>query len=494
MIRRTVLIAALACVGLVAPAAAQDVKDEKSLRARVAATEGKERGAAEADLARFFETEGRWSEAASAWRQARKLRGDLADLEGEARALLGFAEEVAASGESGGAVSACFEDAKTALRRAREAGAKSVDVALGLARCAEMEGDVETRIAELTTASAAAPAGDVRASSALAGALLAVGRKDEAMTLHQKISDADPKNADLALALFAAARSAGDEARMAAAASRAVAAAPESVAAWSALWYVYSPKQRWGELAAATVEIAKANPEAMWAAHYAGVACARARRFDDALEWLEKAWTRKANSNPDARCEAARILMTEKNDRARAEKLLAEALAIDPLNEQANSLTFFLAKRVADEGDVKKAAQLFELLAKSRPKDQIAQNNYANSLRFAGRVDESERTYLAMIGEFPNDAQIRNDYALLLDSQGRGEDARKVLLAAHEVDPMNNDSMENLGFLARAKGDREEALKWFRAAYAVALTKDELVPRHRINLDDQRWPLPPLLK
>jgi Flp pilus assembly protein TadD len=494
---RRLLAAALVCASFVAAASAQDAAsptDEKTLRDRVETTDGKARGAASADLAKLLESESRWSEAASAWRQARKLRGDVVDLEGEARALLAFAEEVAAQGESGGAVSASFEDAKTALRRAREAGSKSVEVALGLARCAEISGDSEARIAELTNACAAAP-NDVRPTWALAAALISAGRKDEGLALYVKLSDAHPKDANLALAAYTAARTAGDEARALSSVKRALDAAPENIPAWNSLWYVFAPQQRWGELAEASVEIAKAHPDGVSPAHYAGVACARARRFDEALTWLEKAWNAsKDKGDPDARCEAARILLTEKNDRARAETLLTDAFALSPSNEQANSLMFFLAKRFADEGMSKKASQLFEVIARARPKDQIAQNNYANSLRFAGRVDECEKTYLAMIEQFPNDAQIRNDYALLLDSVGRNDDAKKVLLAAHEVDPMNNDSMENLAFLARAKGDRTEALKWFHAAYAVAVAKNELTARHRITLDDQRWPLPPLAR
>jgi len=489
---RTFAAALLVAVSLAGVATPQDAaSDESSLRARVASSEGKAKGEASAALAKLLESQSRWSEAASAWRDARKLRGDVSDLEGEARALLAFAEDVAAQGEGGGAVSAAFEDARTALRRARDGGSKSADVLLGLARCAEVGGDAKTRIEDLKAAVAVAPANDLRPRWALAGALAAAGERDAAIALYEKMSDENPKDANLALSLYAAARAADDEPRMLTSAKRAIDATPENIDAWSALWHVFSPKQRWGELAAAAVEIAKASPDGVAPAHYAGVACARARRFDEALEWLERAWTKK-NADPDARCEAARILFSEKNDRTRAAALLKEAFALEPMNAQANSLMFFLAKRYADEGDVKTAAQLFEVVAKARPNDQVAQNNLANSLRFAGRNDDSERTYLALIERFPNDAQIRNDYALLLDCEGRNDDARKVLLAAHEVDPMNNDSMENLAFLARARGDRDEATKWFRAAYAVAQAKNELVARHRITCDDQRWPLPPL--
>jgi hypothetical protein len=52
--------------------------------------------------------------------------------------------------------------------------------------------------------------------------------------------------------------------------------------------------------------------------------------------------------------------------------------------------------------------------------------------------------------------------------------------------------MENLGFLARARGDTADALKWFRMAHANLVAKGENDHKHRINVDDQRWPLPPL--
>jgi tetratricopeptide (TPR) repeat protein len=485
-VRGRLAAALIAC--LAASAFAQD-DPERALRGRIEAAAGDAaKGAAAAELAKFLESQSRWSEAASEWRQARRARGELADLEGEARTLLAFAEDVVVSGGTGAEISAAFEDARTALKRAREAGAKSPGVAVGLARCAEISGDTATQIEELKTAADAA-GDDVRPARALAAAYAAAGRGDEASALLTRLSDARPKDVSLALALYDAAGA--DEAKKLVAATRAIEAAPEDVRGWSALWRIYSPKQRWAELADAATARAKATPDAVAPAHYAGVACARARRFDEALSWLEKAWTAK-DGQPNSRCEAARILMTEKNDRKGAIKLLTEAFALDPTNQQAADLTFFLAKRIHDEGDPKSASPLFEMIAKSRPRDPLAQNNYANSLRFAGRYDECERTYLRYIEAFPNDAQLRNDYALLLDVEGRVEETTVVLRAAHEADPSNNDSMENLGFHARLRGDREEALKWFRLAHANLLAKGENDHKHRINVDDQRWPLPDL--
>lgn len=491
---RRLAAAIVAAMLLASAASAQDgaapAKDEKSLRALVDSSEGKAKGAAAADLALFLERDSRWSEAASAWRQARKLRGDVGDLEGEARALLAFAEDVSAQGESGGAVAAAFEDARTALRRARDGGSRSVEVAIGLARCAEISGDTATRVAELTAAVAAAP-DDVRASWALAAALASEGKTDAAIAIFRKLSDAHPKDANLALALHDAAKTAGDDALQQSSAARMISAAPDDVRGWNALWHTFAPKQRWGELAGAAVELAKANPGGTWAARYAGMACSMARRFDDALEWLDKAWERQKTDSL-ARSEAARILMNEKKDRDRAVLYYTEALAADPASAKAYDGLFFIAKRYTDEGNPKASVPLFEILARARPKDPQAQNNHANSLRFAGRYDESEKAYLATIARFPADGQLRNDYALLLDVLGRNDEAMKVLAEAHDLDPANNDSMENLGFLARAKGDRDAALKWFRMAHATLVARGEDDHKHRINVDDQRWPLPPV--
>jgi tetratricopeptide (TPR) repeat protein len=487
--RAAVLAAALlAFAGAALP---QDAApDEAELSRRFESGPEAERPDIAARLAQKMESESRWSEAATWWRHARKLRGAVGDLEGESRALLAFAEEVAAQGEGASYVAAAFEDAKTALRRAKEAGSKSIAVPLGLARCAEQSSDVEAQLAELKAACAAFP-GEVRARSAYAAALLAAGRAQEAFAMARGLSEEHPADAGLALQLVAVAKQTGDEKVELEAATRAVRAAIDDVRGWAALWRVFSPKQRWGELADAVVAIAKENPSNTAACHYAGMACATARRFDDALAYLEKAWT-AAPSDSAAKLEAARILFMEKHDRDGSIRLYSEVLASDPGSTQASNGLFFVAKRFTDEGRPALSVPLFETVARARPKDPAAQGNLANAYRFAGRYADSEKAYLAAIAVLPTDAQLRNDYALLLDVMGRDEDAVRVLHEAHEVDPTNNDSMENLAFLARARGDRDEALKWFRAASAAAVARGDLAVRHRITVDDQRWPLPPV--
>ena len=493
---RAVVVAAMA-LAFAAPALPQDAApDEAELARRFESAPESERADLAVQLAQKMESETRWSDAATWWRRARKLRGSVGDLEGESRALLAFAEEVAAQGEGASYVAAAFEDAKTALRRAREAGSKSPSVFVGLARCAEQAGDAGTQIKELKAACDAFPS-DVNVQSAYAAALVAAALSNDALGIQdalatvRRLSDEHPADVSLALDVAALAKRTGDEKVELDAATRAVAASIDDARGWTALWRVFSPKQRWGELADAVLAIAKANPKSTTASHYAGMACATARRFDDALVLLEKAWTAVPNDSA-AKLEAARILFTEKHDRDGAIRLYSEVLAKDVSNVQASNGLFFVAKRYTDEGKPALSVPLFETVARARPKDPAAQGNLANAYRFAGRYAESEQAYLAAIAVLPTDAQLRNDYALLLDVMGRDADAVRVLHEAHEVDPTNNDSMENLGFLARARGERDEALRWFRAAAAAALARGDLVVRHRITVDDQRWPLPPL--
>ena len=490
MRRPILLLAGLAVLllGVSVARSQEDAADEKALHDRVEATQGRDRGAANAELARFLEKQSRWSEASSTWRQARKLRGDLADAEGEARTLLAFAEEVLASGEGATAVTAVFEDARVALRRARDAGSRSVEVAMGLARCAETAGDMETVLAELTGAAAAAPL-DLRPARALVAAYTVAGRATEALSLCAKLSDAHPDDAELGLALAETVKAAGDDDLAVRGATRAIRARTEMPRAWLALWTVYSRKQRWGELADAALAIARDHPQSACAAHYTGLAMKDARRFDEALVWLEKAWTLQSNDHP-ARAAAARILFSEKHDRDASIRLCSQVIAADPANQDAYEVLYFLGVLFTKEGRPAASVPLFETIARARRQDLQAQANLANAYRFAGRYQDSESAYLASIEAFPNDAQLRNDYALLLDARGRTAEACKVFAAAHEVDPANNDSMENLGFLARARGDREEALRWFRMALDALLAKGGDGGKHRINVDDQRWPLP----
>ncbi len=445
---------------------------------------------AQEDVARTAEEEARWLDAAQAWRVAAEEGGGAAAREGEARALLRFAEEVFASGEIGGAVKAAYEDARAAYRKAAAEGGTSLGVLLGLAQCADALEERDEQVRVLREAVAAFPT-EKAPRRALAFALYHAQQSEEAFALFRSLSDADPGDLNLALTLAEAARTAGDEPLAVAAANRAIESATEDARGWRALWAVYAPKQRWGELADALVALAKRHETSAYAAHYAGMAAGSARRWDDALSWLQRAWELQPLDHP-ARLEAARILYTHKKDKAGAAAHYAAVLEADPQQRAAADGLFFLAQRTSEEGDPAGAVPLFAAVARAREGDGAAQANLALALRWAGRYEESETAYRRAIQLEPADPQIRNDFGLLLLVLGRGEDARAEFLAGHDADPLHNDCPENLGFVARAAGRRDEALQWFQVAWRASVRRGEDGARHRVTVDDQRWPLPPV--
>lgn len=497
--RRTFAPAALLLAFAAGAALAEDAPGESvrpaedpiaALEARAKAATGDARAAAWSDLARALEAAGRNVEAAGAWRQSGSASPSAEAAAGEGRALLAFAEEVLASGDAGASIRAAFEDARRALDKARALGAKDSAIALGLARCAAAEGRADEEIALLRAACEAFP-DDPAPPRALAFAFLNAGRWAEALPRFRALSDATPSDVRLSLCLAASARATGDEPLAIAAAERTIEHHPSDRRGWEALWQVYAPQRRWGELADRLKTLAEARSGVAICAHYAGFAALNAQRTDDALAFLEKAWTLDPR-DVGAKLEAARALLTARRDRDGAEKLAAEVLRGDPANVRASDLLAYIGLRRSEDGDHEGAVRALETIVEVRPDDVVALANLGLERRWAGRYEASEEAYRRALALAPADPQVHNDFGLLLLVLGRVEEARRTFLAGHEADPEANDVMENLAWLARERGDLAEASRWHRLAYEAALRRGGDGARHRRNLDDARWPLPPV--
>lgn len=479
----------------VAPAdGVDDAAAERELRAALdaAGEDVAARSAAAQRLAVWLEERGRWLDASGLRRLVRVADPTAENAAAEARTVLAFAEQVLAGGGAGAGIRAAFEDARIALQRARDLGADDPEVALGLARCAAAQGDPEAEVAELAAASARWP-DDGRVRRAYGFALLNSGRFEDAVPVFEVLTAAAPDDALLARALAYVARGAGREELAVTAAQRAIDMAPDLPEAWQSLWSVYAPEKRYGELASAILTRAEAHPESASGAHYAGFALASARRVDEALAWLEKAWTRNPE-NHAARLEAARLLITAKQQEAGAAALCEAVLAAAPGNQAALDLLSFLAVKLGNEGRYQEAAPLFRAVAEARPADAQNWANLGLTLRWAGEFEAADAAYLEAEECAPGDAQIRNDHGLLLLVMRRDEDAHAVFLAAHEADPLANDCVENLGFMARERGDLAEALRWFQIAWESAIRRGDatVATRQRRNADDARFALSPL--
>jgi tetratricopeptide (TPR) repeat protein len=467
---------------------------EEALRAALTAAgdDAAARNTAAVAFATWLEERGRFLQASGLRRIVRESDPTPENAAAEARAVLGFAEQVLSGGGPGAGIRAAFEDARIALSRARELGADDVETALGLARCAAAQGDPDTEIRELQGAAERWP-DDGRARRALGFAFLNAGRNEEAVPILRDLSEATPDDLLLARALSFTARGAGMEELAVEAAVRAIDAAPTLPDAWQSLWAVYAPAKRHGELANAVMDRANVYPESAAGAHYAGFALASARRYDDALTWLEKAWTLQPE-NHEARLEAARVRITAKGDEAGAAELCRDVIAASPGNAGALDLLSFLAVKLGNEQRYEEAIPYFRAVAEARPEGGQVWANLALTLRWAGHFDDADAAYRKAEENAPGDAQIRNDHGLLLLVMRRDEDATRVYLEAHDVDPLANDCVENLGFMARERGDLAAALQWFQTAWKAARRRGDatVATRQRRNADDVRFPLPPL--
>jgi tetratricopeptide (TPR) repeat protein len=500
-------VAALVLVGALAgvpyDARAQEPTTEEALAAEAAeeqalreayknAADDATRVTAAKALATWLEERARFLDASGLRKIVRQAEPTAENAAAEARAVLGFAEQVLAGGGGGAGIRAAFEDARIALTRAREMGADDVETALGLARCAAAQENPEGEIRELTRAVERWP-DDVRARRGLAFALLNGQRFEEAIPLFERLSADAPEESLLVRALAYCARGAGNEELAVSAAERAIALEPDRAESWQALWSVYAPQKRHGELAVAILAHAEKHPESAAATHYAGFALSSARRHDEALAWLEKAWTLEAG-NHAARMEAARIRITAQNDEPGAAALCNDVLTAVPGHPEALDLLSFLAVKLGNEQRFEEAVPYFRAVAEARPDDGQAWANLGLTLRWAGHFEEADAAYLKAEENAPADAQIRNDHGLLLLVMRRDDDATRVFLAAHEVDALANDGLENLGFMARERGDLAEARKWFETAWKAAVRRGDqkVITRQRRNADDVRFPLPPV--
>ena len=444
------------------------------------------------ELAVYLDRAGAWLDGAYAWHQAWLRTQDGTDALREAQHLMFFAEQVLAAAESGAATKASFADAEIALTRARDAGQSPDWVGIGLARCAAALGRTDDQVTLLQTTIREHPRSEA-ARRALAFALYHAGRDKEAMAAFDGLSASGvARLLPLVLTRADAARRSGDDAEARRSAERAIHLAPNDSRGWRALWKIFAADKRFGELAKRMDVLAQAHPDSGSGAHYAGFACASAADYDGALRWLQRAVELNEN-NVTPRLEIARILRDVKRDAAGAIAQYSLVLATVPSNAMAVSALNYMAGQISDrEGRPADAVPLFETIVKARPEDGTAWANLALALRWSGQNEPARAAYTRAEGFSPYDPQIRNDHGLLLLVMGLDAEARSRFEDAHSVDERHNDGLENLGFMDRELNDLAGAERWFHVAWGAARARGEDGGRHRRNLDDTRFPLPPL--
>lgn len=106
----------------------------------------------------------------------------------------------------------------------------------------------------------------------------------------------------------------------------------------------------------------------------------------------------------------------------------------------------------------------------------------------AGRLDEAEHGYLAVLAAAPNQHNALQLLGVLRHQQGRSEEALPLLQQAIAVDPKNPNIRNNFGGVLRDLGRMHEAEREFAAAVSLAPEAPETLLNHGIVLEQlQRY-------
>lgn len=163
--------------------------------------------------------------------------------------------------------------------------------------------------------------------------------------------------------------------------------------------------------------------------------------------------------------------LKSRGGKAKAEKLLNEALLayrLDPLEPRA---IFFVARFYSYLGDFKKAMLYWRRFLDVET-DWNAIYNLANLYLRAGRMREAERVYRYLIKLKPDFAQAWHNLGVLLREKRKFKEAEVALLKAISLRKNYAKAYLNLGKLYIQTGEREKGIWYIRKA--VGLNPDLL--------------------
>lgn len=169
-----------------------------------------------------------------------------------------------------------------------------------------------------------------------------------------------------------------------------------------------------------------------------------------------------------ARNRMAEIVLA-RNDRAGAERLLDEILAI----ESENSEALITRARIAlQDGDTKTAIADLRSVLRNAPDNVVALRLLAGAHETDGALNLALDNYRQILGVAPADRDAAYNAARLMLAQGESENAERALLALAEQDPQNLDAQRLLVATLGKSG------KWDVALGRVQKLVDE--PRTRV--------------
>jgi protein O-GlcNAc transferase len=155
------------------------------------------------------------------------------------------------------------------------------------------------------------------------------------------------------------------------------------------------------------------------------------------------------------------------SDSAGAERLLREALVLDPRDADALHLLGLLAGRAGRDAE---CAALLEAAVANGTAEQAAASGLllAAARKRAGRMEAAESALLAVLRVSPSHAEALLRLGLLLQELGRPSDAREILYRAVEADPAQAVANGALAVTLHALGELDAAAESATKAMQLA--------------------------
>jgi tetratricopeptide (TPR) repeat protein len=359
----------------------------------------------------------------------------------EAHRVLGlvysaYAESAAENGQEAKAP----EFTKTAIEHlekvaATPGGGTDVNLQFNLGRLYLRSGDNEKAIERLTRV-LEQNSYSIQARLALAQALGAAGRNDEAADVLAAVVDDEPRLASM-LAQFYERAGKPDEASRAYA--RALAANPKDLRALIALSRQHS-----------------VNGE-----------------YDKAIDTLTKAQALVPNDAGIAAFLAQTFMQAKKYQEASAFASAAQKKFPDDLR-----FTRLQARVLFETGNQSAALALLESAVRSHPDDSGVYLSMADLYTDAGRADEALKTLESAAKRFPAEADVLNYLGYMLADRGqRLDESVQLITRALAIDPENPSYLDSLGWAHFKRGDLSQA-ETYLAKAADGLPRNSVVQDH----------------
>jgi tetratricopeptide (TPR) repeat protein len=413
-----------------------DVKGAQAALERAAAADP-DSAEIRAELAGFHM---RQNDAAAAEQAAREALSRNANSI-EAHRVLGlvysaYAESAAENGQEAKAP----EFTKTAIDHlervaATPGGGTDVNLQFNLGRLYLRSGDNEKAIERLSRV-LEQNSYSIQARLALAQALGAAGRHDEAADVLAAVVDDEPRLAST-LAQFYERAGKADEASQAYA--RALAANPKDLRALLAVSRQYSTQ---GE-------------------------------YDKAIDTLTKAQALVPNDAGIAAFLAQTYMQAKKYQEASAFAAAAQKKFPGDMR-----FTRLQARVLFDTGNQSAALALLESAVRSHPDDSGVYLSMADLYTDAGRTDEALKTLESAVKRFPAEADVLNYLGYMLAERGqRLEESVQLINRALALDPENPSYLDSLGWAHFKRGDLTQA-ETYLAKAAGGLPRNSVVQDH----------------